>query len=155
MVPAKYPPKVKLEFLHNFRVLELGWIMRTFFWRSLGFYSGVESNSFACARSLFLMEKISINVRISWNPPCVRFLVVLGLYELGLILRRKSFPFRISWRPYNDQLNATCFLIRPPCVRSHRIRSPLAHLSSTIKPIQVDPSPPIFSIFNRHIRRAS
>ena len=126
-----------------------------FFLKVFGFYSGVESNSFACARSLFLMEKISINVCISCNPPCVRFLVVLGLYELGLILRHKSFPFRISWRPYNDQLNASCFLIHPPCVRSHRIRSPLAHLSSTIKPIQVDPSPPIFSLFNRHICRAS
>ena len=147
-MPAKYLPKVKLEFLHNSRVPKLGWIMRTFFWGSLGFYSDVESNSFACATSLFLKEKIFINACISRNPPCVRFLVVLELYELGLIFRHKSFPFRISWRPYNDQLNAMCFLIRPPCIHSHRIHSPLAHSSSTIKPIQMDLSPPIFSLFS-------
>ena len=30
MVPAKYPPKVKLENFHNSRVPKLGEIMRTF-----------------------------------------------------------------------------------------------------------------------------
>ena len=39
-------------------------------------------------------------------------------------------------------------LIRSPCVCSHRIRSPLAHLSSIVRPIQVDLSPPIFSLFS-------
>ena len=102
---GKYPSNVKLKLFHNSRVPKLGWIMRTFFWGSLGFCSDVESNSFACATSLFLMEKIFINACISWNPPFVRFLVVLEIYGLGLIFRHKSFPFRISWRPYNDQLN--------------------------------------------------
>ena len=34
-------------------------------------------------------------------------LFTLGLYGLGLILKRKSFPFRVSWKPHNDQLSAT------------------------------------------------
>jgi len=72
----------------------------------LSFYSSVEPNSYACATSLFLIGKISINVRIFQNPPRVRILFILGLYGLGLIVRRKSFPFRVSWRPHNDQLSA-------------------------------------------------
>ena len=37
VVPAKYPPKSQVRTSHNFRVSELGWIMRTFFLRTIGF----------------------------------------------------------------------------------------------------------------------
>ena len=37
VVPAKYPPKVKLEFFRNSKVPELGSIMRTCFLRVFGF----------------------------------------------------------------------------------------------------------------------
>ena len=41
------------------------------FWGFLGFYSSVESSSKTCVTSLFLIEKISINVRKFLNPPYV------------------------------------------------------------------------------------
>ena len=72
-----------------------------------GFYSSIEPNSQTCGTSLFLIGKIFINVRIFQNPPCVRVLFAMGLYGLGLIVRHKLFPFRISWRPHNYQLNVT------------------------------------------------
>ena len=78
------------------------------FFEGLWVFIVVQSqNTFACATSLFHIEKISINACIFQNPHCVRILFILGLYELGLNLKRKSFPFRVSWRPHNDQLSAT------------------------------------------------
>ena len=73
----------------------------------MGFYSSVESNSFACVPSLFLIGKIFINMRIFQNPSNVIVPFVAGLYGLRLIVRRKLFPFRVSWRPYNDLLSVT------------------------------------------------
>ena len=63
----------------------------------MGFYSSVESIYYACATNLFLIEKIFINVHIF-----LRVLFVVGLYGLGLIVRHKLFPFRVSWRSHND-----------------------------------------------------
>ena len=107
MVSARYSSKVKLELLTTLECQNWGELCLPFFWGSSGFYSSVESNSFACITSLFLMEKISINARIFQNPLYVRILFILRLYGLGLILRCKSFPFRVSWRPHNDQSSAT------------------------------------------------
>ena len=49
MVPAKYPLKVKLENIHNFRVLELGEIMRTLICEGFGVFivSRVDIRSLA------------------------------------------------------------------------------------------------------------
>ena len=114
----------------------------------LGFYSGVELNYYACVASLFHIGKILINERIFRNLLCIRILFVLGFYGLGLTVRRKSFPFRISWGPHNEQLSATWpFGPSTPFVRPCRIRLLLAHLLS--RPfIQYDPSPPIFFLFS-------
>ena len=102
MVSAKYLPKVKLELFTTLECQSWDELCIPVFLESLGFYSSVESISYACATNLFLIEKIFINVRIFQNPPCVRVLFVVGLYGLGLILRHKLFSFIISWRPHND-----------------------------------------------------
>ena len=70
-----------------------------FFLRSLGFYSSIEPTSVSCIGRRFLIGKIIINGRILRNPPHVRILFILGLYELGLIMKYKLFPFRTPWRP--------------------------------------------------------
>ena len=62
-----------------------------------GFYSSIEPTSITCITSLFLMEKIFINAHIFQNPFCGRILFILGFDGLGLVLRSKFFPFRISW----------------------------------------------------------
>ena len=101
------------------------------FWRSLGFYSGVELNYYACVASLFHIGKILINECIFQNLLCIRILFVLGFYRLGLTVRRKSFPFRISWGPHNEQLSATWpFVPSTPFVRPCRICLLLAYLFS-------------------------
>ena len=102
VVPAKYPPKVKLELLTTLECQSWDELCVPIFWGSLGFYSSVEPISYACATSPFLIGKIFINVRIFKNPPCMRVPFVMGLYGLGLIVRHKLFPFRVSWRPHND-----------------------------------------------------
>ena len=61
----------------------------------MGFYSSVESISYACTTSLFLIGKIFINVHIFQNPPYVRVQFVVELYGLGLIVRHKLFSFRV------------------------------------------------------------
>ena len=104
---AKYPPKVKLEFLITLECQSWGELCIPFSWGSLGFYSCIEPNSFTCTTSLFLMGRILINGRIFQNPPLVRILITLGLYELGLIVCRKYFPFRVSWKQHNDKLGTT------------------------------------------------
>ena len=104
---AKYPSKVKLELLTTLECQSWGELCVPVFWESLGFYSSVEPNFYACTTSLFLIGKISINVHIFQNSSRVRILFILRLYGLGLIVRRKSFPFRVSWRPHNDQLSAS------------------------------------------------
>ena len=45
MVPAKYPPTVKLEksLVHNYRVLERGKIVPTLICEGIGFFIVVES----------------------------------------------------------------------------------------------------------------
>ena len=106
VMSAKYPSKVKLELLTTLECQSWSELCILVFWGSLGFYSSVEPNFYTCGTSLFLIGKISINVHIFQNPPRVRILFILGLYGLGLIVRRKSFPFRVSWRPHNDQLSA-------------------------------------------------
>ena len=63
-------------------------------------------------------------------------------------MRRKSFPFRISWRPHNDQFSATWPFGPYTPVRSHWIHSLSTHLSWSIKPIQMDPSPLNSFLFN-------
>ena len=94
------PSKCQVRTLHNSRVPELGWIMRTLFSEGfLGFYSSVEPTFVSCVGRRFLIGKIIINGRILRNPPHVRILFILGLYELGLIVRCKLFSFRIPWRP--------------------------------------------------------
>ena len=73
----------------------------------MGFYSCVEPNSFTCRTSLFLMGRILINGRIFQNPPRARILITLGLYEVGLIVCRKYFPFWVSWKLHIDKLGTT------------------------------------------------
>ena len=100
VVLAKDPPKVKLEESSN-NIWEYELYRNCaylIFWGSLGFYSSIELTSVSCVARCFLMEKIIINGRILGDPPYVRILFVLGLYRLGLIVRRKLFPFRIPWR---------------------------------------------------------
>ena len=99
MVPAKDPLKVKLE------IFSQHWCARAgvnyaylVFLRALGFYSSVESTFVSCIGRHFLIGKIIINGCILRNPPHVRILFILRLYELGLIVRCKLFPFRIPWR---------------------------------------------------------
>ena len=125
------------------------------FWGSLGFYSSVESNFYACATSLFHIGKILINGRIFQNLLRIRILFMLGFYGLGLIMRRKLFPFKIPWRPHNDQVNATWPFGPSTPVRSYRIRPFPAHISWSVKPIQMDlssinsnSSHPIFFLFS-------
>ena len=132
MVPAKYPLKVKLELLTTLECQSWGELCGPVFWRSLGFYSSVEPNSYASVTSLFLIGKIFINVRILPNPPRIRILFILGFCGLGLFMRHKSFPFRISWRPHNDQFSATWPFDPSTLVRSHRIRLLLAHLFGSV-----------------------
>ena len=88
-------------------MLKRGQLCVPVLWGSLGFYSSVESDFYACATSLFHIGKILINGRIFKNPLCVRILLMMVFYKLGLIVRRKSFPFRIPWRPHNEQIRAT------------------------------------------------
>ena len=52
VVLAKYPPKVKSENVHNFRVPKLGEFLRTLVSGGLGFYSNVEPTL------VFLVEKV-------------------------------------------------------------------------------------------------
>ena len=73
----------------------------------MDFYSCVEPISFACGTSLFLMGKILINGRIFQKPPRARILITLRLYELGLIVCGKYFPFRVSWKLHIDKLGTT------------------------------------------------
>ena len=65
----------------------------------MGFYSSVEPISVSCVASIFLREKILVNVRILGDPSHAGILFILGLYELGLIVRHKFFPFRTPWGP--------------------------------------------------------
>ena len=62
----------------------------------MSFYSSVELTSVSCVASLFLIEKILINVCILRNPSRFGILFISGLYRLGLIVRRKPFPFRVT-----------------------------------------------------------
>ena len=64
VVPAKYPQKVKLEFLTTLECLSWGELCVPVFWGFLGFYSSVEPNSYACTTNLFLIGKIFINMHI-------------------------------------------------------------------------------------------
>ena len=148
MVPAKYSPKVKLEPLTTLECQSWVELCVPVFWGSLGFYSSVESNSYACATSLFHIGKIFINVRILPNPPRIRILFILGFYGLGLITRHKSSPLRISWGPHNDQFNATWPIGPSTPLRLHSICSLSTHISWSIKPIQMDPSPLNFFFFS-------
>ena len=102
VVSTKYPLKVKLELFTTLECQSWDELCVPIFWGYLGFYSSVESISYACATSLFIIRKIFINAHIFQNPPCVRVLFVVGLYGLGLIVRHKLFSFRVSWRPHND-----------------------------------------------------
>ena len=147
VVLAKYLSKVKLEFLTALECQSRS-IKRTFFWGFLGFYSGVELNYYACVASLFLIGKILINECILQKHLCIRILFALGFYRLGLTVGRKSFLFRISWGPHNEQLSATWpFGPSTPFVRPCRIRLLLVHLLS--KPsIQSDLPPSIFFLFS-------
>ena len=107
---------------------------------SLGFYSSVESSFEICVISLFLIKKISINVCIFWNPPCVRIPFILGLYGLGFIMRCKLFSFRVSWRSHNDQLSATwpfdpstlCSFTKDPFIFDHFCLPCQVHLNGSI-----------------------
>ena len=117
-------------------MLERGKLCVFVFWGSLGFYSSVESNSYACATSLFHIGKILINGRISQNPLCIRILFMLGFYGIGLIVRRKLFPFKIPWRPHNYQSVPRGPLVHPP----RSIHTGPIHLPWSVKPIQMDPS---------------
>ena len=141
---GQIPSEGQVRISHNFRVPGLGWIMRTCFLRSLGFYSGVELNYYTCVASLFHIGKIFTSERIFQNFLCIRILFVLGFYGLGLTVERKSFLFRISWGPHNEQLSATWpFGLSTPFVRPCRIRLLLAHLLSRPS-IQSDPFIPCF-----------
>ena len=102
MVPAKYPSKVKLELFTTLEWQSWSKLCLPILWGSLGFYSSVEPTSFACITSLFVIGKISINERIFQNPPRVRIPFISRLYGLGLIVKHKLFPFRVSWGSYND-----------------------------------------------------
>ena len=54
MVPAKDPPKVKLEKLfHNSRMPEVGELCVPCFMKVLGFYSSVEPTSVSCVERFF------------------------------------------------------------------------------------------------------
>ena len=80
--------------------------MYLFFEGFWGFYSRVEPISQTCVTSFFPIGNIFNNVCIFQNPPFV-VLFAVGLYGLGLIVRLKLFPFRISWRSHSYQLSAT------------------------------------------------
>ena len=142
---AKYPLKVKLELLTTLEYQSWGELCVPVFWGSLGFYSSVEPNFYACATSLFLIGKIFINVHILPNPPRIRILFILGFYGLGLFMRHKLFPFRISWRPHNDQFSAMWPFDSSTLVRSHQFRLLLARLFGSIiskfLPLQLPPHP--------------
>ena len=152
VVPAKYPPKVKLELFTTLECQNCDQLCVPVFLGSLGFYNSVQPNSFACITSLFLIGQIFINVRIFQNPPHVRISFILGLYGLGLIVRRKLFLFRVSWRSHYDQLSATwlfgpstlCSFTWDPSTISSSIKQSV-HLSESITfnflPLQY-PSPP-------------
>ena len=85
MVPTKYPLNVKLELFTTLECQSWDELCVPIFWGFLGFYSNVESISYACATSLFLIGKIFINVHIFQNPPYVRVLFVVELYGLGFL----------------------------------------------------------------------
>ena len=129
VVLAKYPLKVKLELFTTLECQSWNELCVPVFWGSLGFYSSVEPISYACATSLFLIEKIFINVRIFQNPPCIRVPFVVGFYGLGLIVRHKLFPFRICWRPRNDQFSAT-YLFGPSILGPSTLGSSTRDLST-------------------------
>ena len=80
VVPAKYPPKVKLERIsttlecqswENYAYLGL--------WGLWGFYSKVKLTFASWRRGSFLVGKILINTRILWDP----FLVGIPLIGVG------------------------------------------------------------------------
>lgn len=126
MVPAKDSPNVKLEnFLTILECQSWGKLCVPCFLGAFGFYSDVEPTFLSCVGSLFLMEKIIINGRISRDPSHVRILVILRLYRLGLIVRHKLFPFRITWRSLKSCRSHVAIEIRPPCACEPRIRPPL------------------------------
>ena len=99
MVSTEDPPKIKSE--KPFTTLECqswGELLVPCFQGLWGFYSSVEPTSISCVGRRFLIGKIIINGRILQNPPHVRILFILRLYELGFTMRHKLFPFRIRWR---------------------------------------------------------
>ena len=99
VVPAKDPRRLSQKrapiMLESMSFRNCAYLI---FWGPLGFYSSVELTSVSCVAKCFLIEKIIINGWILRDPPYVRVLFVLGLYRIGLIVRRKLFPFRIPWR---------------------------------------------------------
>ena len=81
VVPAKYPPMVKLEksLVHNSRVLELGGNCAYFrLWGFWGFYSSVGLKSMPWSRSSFLIGENLFNPCIFRNPFLVGVFLIRG-----------------------------------------------------------------------------
>ena len=83
----------------------MGWIVRTFVWECFwGFYSSVESTHVPWAERPFLIMRILINVRISWDSSHTRVPWPRPNVE------RKIFPFKIPWsslKPYGCHVALT------------------------------------------------
>ena len=112
--------------------------MRTFFLRIFGFLQQCRANFRFLRSKSFLIEKILINVRILRDLSRVAILFILGLYRLGLVMRHKPFPFRVTWRSLKIRWMPRGLQIRLPCVCALWIRSLLAHSPSTVMFIQMD-----------------
>ena len=118
--------------------------MRTFFLRIFGFLQQCRANFRFLRSKSFLIEKILINVRILRDLSCVGILFILGLYRLGLVMRHKPFPFRVTWRSLKIRWMPRGLQIHLPCVCALWIRSLSAHSPRTVKFIQMDLSSLIF-----------
>ena len=88
MVPAKYPPNVKLENFYNSKVIKLGELCVPWFVRLWGFYSSAKLTLISWWKGYFLVEKIPINTRNLWDPFLIglpSIVVRRGVQDISLL----------------------------------------------------------------------
>ena len=102
VVPAKDPSKVKLEeSSNNVREYEFQRNCAYLFLEGLWVFIVTQGQTPLLAEEVF-----SLWGRYSLMRVYSRILLMLGLYKPRLIVCSKYFPFKVSWSPHNNGLDA-------------------------------------------------
>ena len=103
VVPTKDSPKVKSKESSNYvKEYELQRNCAYLFLEGFWVFIVAQGQTPLLAEQVFsLWERYSLMHVYS------RILLMLGFYKLGLIVCHKYFPFKVSWRPHNNGLDAT------------------------------------------------